>query len=166
MGKHLFSCLAPFNGFYYPRFPVSTQQVQKNFPKILISTEAGGEGVKLQFCHVGINYDIPWNPMRLEQRIGRMDRIGQAHAVRAVNCVFDGSVEHRARIAREREKADYAFAACRKTVERIGLPQVRNYRLNVLRQEERSLHEQLDQKAHAYPEMVPLLVIRVEENRE
>ncbi len=70
--------------------------------------------------------------------------------------------EHRERIAREREKADYAFAARRKTVERIGLPQVRNYRLNLLSQEERSFQEQLDQKAHAYPEMVPLLVIRVE----
>jgi hypothetical protein len=70
--------------------------------------------------------------------------------------------EHRGRIAREREKADYAFAARRKTVERIGLSQVRNYRLNLLLQEERSFQEQLDQKAHAYPEMVPLLVIRVE----
>jgi len=70
--------------------------------------------------------------------------------------------EHRARIAREREKADYAFAARRKTVERLGLPQVRNYRLNILSQEERSFQEQLDQKAHAYPEMVPLLVIRIE----
>jgi hypothetical protein len=70
--------------------------------------------------------------------------------------------EHRCRIAREREKADYAFAARRRTVERIGLPQVRNYRLNLLAQEERSFQEQLDQKAHAYPEMVPLLVIRVE----
>jgi superfamily II DNA or RNA helicase len=70
--------------------------------------------------------------------------------------------EHRGRIAREREKADYAFAARRKTVERIGLPQVRNYRLNLLAKEERSFQEQLDQKAHAYPEMVPLLVIRVE----
>jgi hypothetical protein len=70
--------------------------------------------------------------------------------------------EHRGRIAREREKANYAFAARRRTVERIGLPQVRNYRLNLLAQEERSFQEQLDQKAHAYPEMVPLLVIRVE----
>ncbi|MBC7078833.1 MAG: helicase, partial [Synergistales bacterium] len=68
--------------------------------------------------------------------------------------------EHRGRIAREREKADYAFAARRRTVERIGLPQVRNYRLNLLAQEEQSFQEQLDQKAHAYPEMVPLLVIR------
>jgi superfamily II DNA or RNA helicase len=77
--------------------------------------------------------------------------------------IYEGLVqEHRARIAREREKADYAFAARRKTVERIGLPQVRNYRLNLLAQEERNFQEQLDHKAHAYPEMVPLLVIRVE----
>jgi hypothetical protein len=70
--------------------------------------------------------------------------------------------EHQVRITREREKAKYTFAARRKTVERIGLPQVRNYRLNLLTQEERTFQEQLDQKAHAYPEMVPLLVIRVE----
>ena len=70
--------------------------------------------------------------------------------------------EHRGRIAREREKADYAFAARRKTVERIGLPQVRNYRLNLLSQEERSFQEQLDQKAHALPELSPLIIIRVE----
>ncbi len=77
---------------------VERKRVQETFAKdvrILISTDAGGEGLNLQFCHVVINYDIPWNPMRLEQRIGRVDRIGQAHAVRAVNFVFEGSVEHR-----------------------------------------------------------------------
>jgi hypothetical protein len=70
--------------------------------------------------------------------------------------------EHQARIVREREKANYAFAARRRTIERIGLPQVRTYRLNLLAQEERGFQEQLDQKAHAYPDMVPLLVMRVE----
>jgi hypothetical protein len=69
--------------------------------------------------------------------------------------------EHRARIAREREKADYAFAARRKIVERIGLPQVRDYRLNLLAQEERSFQEQLDRKTQALPEMAPLLIVRV-----
>ncbi len=63
--------------------------------RILISTDAGGEGLNLQFCHVVINYDIPWNPMRLEQRIGRVDRIGQTHTVRAINLVIDDSIEHR-----------------------------------------------------------------------
>ncbi len=76
------------------------KRVQEAFAKdvrVLISTDAGGEGLNLQFCHVVINSDIPWNPMRLKQRIGRVDRIGQAHAVRAVNFVFEGSVEHRIR---------------------------------------------------------------------
>jgi hypothetical protein len=65
--------------------------------RILVSTDAGGEGLNLQFCHVVINYDIPWNPMRLEQRIGRVDRIGQAHTVRAVNLVLEDTVEYQVR---------------------------------------------------------------------
>ena len=63
--------------------------------RFLISTDAGGEGLNLQFCHVVINYDIPWNPMRLEQRIGRVDRIGQSKPVRAINFVLDDTVEAR-----------------------------------------------------------------------
>lgn len=76
------------------------KHVQQKFAKdtrILISTDAGGEGLNLQFCHVIINYDIPWNPMRLEQRIGRVDRIGQKKVVRALNLVFEDTVEHRVR---------------------------------------------------------------------
>ena len=65
--------------------------------RVLISTEAGGEGLNFQFAHVIINYDIPWNPMRLEQRIGRVDRIGQPKTVRAINFVFEDSVEFRVR---------------------------------------------------------------------
>ncbi|HEY8532232.1 MAG TPA: helicase-related protein, partial [Limnochorda sp.] len=74
------------------------KRVQTAFAKdarILISTDAGGEGLNLQFCHVVINYDIPWNPMCLEQRIGRVDRIGQTRTVRAINLVLEDSVEHR-----------------------------------------------------------------------
>jgi SNF2 family DNA or RNA helicase len=84
------------------------QGVQEAFAgdvRILISTDAGGEGLNLQFCHVVINYDIPWNPMRLEQRIGRVDRIGQAHPVRAMNFVFEESVEHRVREVLEQKLA-------------------------------------------------------------
>jgi superfamily II DNA or RNA helicase len=73
--------------------------------RIMISTEAGGEGLNLQFCHVVVNYDIPWNPMRLEQRIGRVDRIGQTHMVRAVNFVIEDSVEHRVREVLEEKLA-------------------------------------------------------------
>lgn len=65
--------------------------------RILISTDAGGEGLNLQFCHVVVNYDMPWNPMRLEQRIGRVDRIGQTHIVRAINFAYEDTVEFRVR---------------------------------------------------------------------
>ena len=76
------------------------QSVQARFAKgarVLISTDAGGEGLNLQFCHVVVNFDIPWNPMRMEQRIGRVDRIGQKHPVRAFNFVFEDTVEYRVR---------------------------------------------------------------------
>ncbi|MCK9221198.1 MAG: DEAD/DEAH box helicase [Limnochordia bacterium] len=73
----------------------AVQEHFTNEARILISTDAGGEGLNLQFCHVVINYDIPWNPMRLEQRIGRVDRIGQTRVVRAINLVLEDSVEHR-----------------------------------------------------------------------
>src|SRR5712692_11100140 len=58
-------------------------------------------GLNLQFCHLVVNYDIPWNPMRLEQRIGRVDRIGQESLVRAFNFALDGTVEHRVRAVLE-----------------------------------------------------------------
>ena len=84
------------------------KQAQENFrdnTRILISTDAGGEGLNLQFCHVIINYDLPWNPMRIEQRIGRVDRIGQPKIVRAVNFVFEDSVEFRVREVLEEKLA-------------------------------------------------------------
>ncbi|MDI6762974.1 MAG: helicase-related protein [Thermodesulfobacteriota bacterium] len=84
------------------------KRVQDTFARdarMLISTDAGGEGLNLQFCHVVINYDIPWNPMRLEQRIGRVDRIGQNRVVRAVNFVFEDSVEGRVREVLEEKLA-------------------------------------------------------------
>lgn len=84
------------------------KRVQEAFAedaRILVSTDAGGEGLNLQFCHVVINYDIPWNPMRIEQRIGRVDRIGQNHIVRAVNFIFEDSVEYRVREVLEQKLA-------------------------------------------------------------
>jgi len=63
----------------------------------LISTDAGGEGINLQFCRILINYDLPWNPMRLEQRIGRIDRIGQKYDVKVVNFQLEDTVEQKVR---------------------------------------------------------------------
>ena len=59
----------------------------KNDAKIMISTEAGAEGINLQFCSLVINYDLPWNPQRIEQRIGRCHRYGQEFDVVVVNFV-------------------------------------------------------------------------------
>jgi hypothetical protein len=57
----------------------------KNKAKILIATEAGAEGINLQFCSMVVNYDLPWNPQRVEQRIGRCHRYGQKFDVVVVN---------------------------------------------------------------------------------
>lgn len=57
----------------------------KDEAEILIATEAGSEGINLQFCNLLINYDLPWNPQRIEQRIGRVHRYGQKHDVVVVN---------------------------------------------------------------------------------
>jgi SNF2 family DNA or RNA helicase len=65
----------------------------RNAAPVLVSTEAGGEGRNLQFCQIVINYDLPWNPMRVEQRIGRVHRLGQAHPVRVINLVARGTIE-------------------------------------------------------------------------
>jgi hypothetical protein len=59
----------------------------KNEANIMIATEAGAEGVNLQFCSLLINYDLPWNPQRIEQRIGRCHRYGQKHDVVVINFV-------------------------------------------------------------------------------
>src|SRR5690554_1880593 len=61
--------------------------------RVLICTESGGEGVNLQFCRTMINYDLPWNPMRLEQRIGRIHRLGQTREVYIYNLVTKGTIE-------------------------------------------------------------------------
>lgn len=81
------------------------QDAFRHEARVLISTDAGGEGLNLQFCHVIINYDIPWNPMRLEQRIGRVDRIGQTRTVRAINFAIEDSVELRVREVLEQKLA-------------------------------------------------------------
>jgi superfamily II DNA or RNA helicase len=60
---------------------------------LLLCTESGGEGRNLQFCNTLINFDIPWNPMAIEQRIGRIDRIGQTREVFVFNLVTAGTIE-------------------------------------------------------------------------
>ncbi len=67
-----------------------------NGPRVLLSSEVGSEGIDLQFCRVVVNYDLPWNPMRVEQRIGRIDRVGQlAKRLSIVNFKVKNTIEER-----------------------------------------------------------------------
>ena len=64
--------------------------------RVLIATEVADEGLDFQFAHCMVNYDLPWNPMRIEQRIGRIDRIGQqAKAIEIINLSMPGTIEDR-----------------------------------------------------------------------
>lgn len=67
----------------------------KNKAQIMVATEAAGEGINLQFCSLMVNYDIPWNPNRLEQRMGRIHRYGQRHEVYIYNLVAEDTLEGR-----------------------------------------------------------------------
>jgi SNF2 family DNA or RNA helicase len=69
---------------------------RENGPSILLSSEVGSEGIDLQFCRCLINYDLPWNPMRVEQRIGRLDRLGQkADRITIINFKVEDTIEDR-----------------------------------------------------------------------
>jgi superfamily II DNA/RNA helicase len=61
--------------------------------RVMVSTESGAEGRNLQFCHQLINYDLPWNPMRVEQRIGRLHRLGQHKDVTIFNLSCNETIE-------------------------------------------------------------------------
>ena len=89
--------VARINGSMSSSEKESQKDYFKESAQFLVSTDAGGEGINLQFCRIMINYDLPWNPMRLEQRIGRIDRIGQEHDVKIVNFQLKGTVEQRVR---------------------------------------------------------------------
>ena len=67
----------------------------KDKVQILVSTDAAGESLNMQFAHIVINYDVPWNPMMIEQRIGRVDRIGQSYEVLAINMMINNSIDSR-----------------------------------------------------------------------
>ncbi|MBL7988708.1 MAG: DEAD/DEAH box helicase family protein [Chlorobi bacterium] len=68
---------------------------QKNGPRVLVCTAAGREGINLQFARVLFNFDLPWNPMDVEQRIGRIHRYGQNHTAQVYNLVLSDTIEGR-----------------------------------------------------------------------
>ncbi|WP_251551358.1 DEAD/DEAH box helicase [Neobacillus muris] len=83
----------PFRGGFKRGKKDWMRQLFQNNMQVLIATEAGGEGINLQFCHHIINFDLPWNPMRLEQRIGRIHRLGQEQDVKIYNFAIKNTVE-------------------------------------------------------------------------
>jgi SNF2 family DNA or RNA helicase len=83
----------PFRGGFKRGKKDWMKELFKNHAQVFIATEAGGEGINLQFCRHVINYDLPWNPMRLEQRIGRVHRLGQTNDVYIYNFAVKNTVE-------------------------------------------------------------------------
>jgi SNF2 family DNA or RNA helicase len=84
---------AIFHGSLTPREKDAAVESFRGAKRILISTEAGGEGRNLQFCRTVVNYDLPWNPMRIEQRIGRVHRLGQTRDIKIFNFTARDTVE-------------------------------------------------------------------------
>ncbi|MRH43144.1 ATP-dependent helicase [Aquibacillus halophilus] len=83
----------PFRGGFKRGKKDWMRQLFQDKVQVLIATEAGGEGINLQFCNNMINYDLPWNPMRLEQRIGRIHRYGQEYDVNIYNFAIKNTME-------------------------------------------------------------------------
>ncbi|TMQ53231.1 MAG: ATP-dependent helicase [Candidatus Eisenbacteria bacterium] len=85
--------VAVFHGALSLREKEAAIEQFRDRARVLVSTEAGGEGRNLQFCHYLVNYDLPWNPMRIEQRIGRLHRLGQTQDVKVFNFTARNTVE-------------------------------------------------------------------------
>lgn len=83
----------PFRGGFKRGKKDWMKELFQKHAQVLIATEAGGEGINLQFCNHIINFDLPWNPMRLEQRIGRIHRLGQEKDVNVYNFATKDTVE-------------------------------------------------------------------------
>lgn len=84
-----------FNGKFSKSKRDWVKQLFRERDQVLIATESGGEGINLQFCHHVINYDLPWNPMKLEQRIGRVHRLGQEEDVHIYNLAIEDTIEQK-----------------------------------------------------------------------
>ncbi|MET3847269.1 SNF2 family DNA or RNA helicase [Paenibacillus sp. OAE614] len=90
--KHGLSCV-PYRGGMNRGKKDWMMDLFRGRAQVMIATEAGGEGINLQFCHHMINFDLPWNPMRVEQRIGRVHRLGQQNDVKIYNLSTTGTIE-------------------------------------------------------------------------
>lgn len=85
----------PYRGGFRSSKKDWMKQLFEHHAQVLITTEAGGEGINLQFCNHLINYDLPWNPMKIEQRIGRIHRFGQMNDVHVTHLALSNTLEDR-----------------------------------------------------------------------
>ena len=90
------SCALMMGSMPIKKEDVIEEFARKTGPSVLLSSEVGSEGIDLQFCRFIVNYDLPWNPMRVEQRIGRLDRLGQkAEKISIINLKVENTIEDR-----------------------------------------------------------------------
>lgn len=91
--------------------------------QVMVCTESGGEGINLQFCNTMINYDLPWNPMRLEQRIGRIHRLGQTRDVFIYNLFTQNTVEeHLIGLLSEKIKMfEMVIGECERVISKLSI---------------------------------------------
>jgi len=92
--KHQGIMVSRFNGGMRRKEKEQQIMMFRENAQVLVSTEVGGEGRNLQFCNGMVNYDLPWNPMAIEQRIGRIHRVGQERDVYVYNLAASGTVEY------------------------------------------------------------------------
>lgn len=121
---------------------------ERDEASVLLSSEVGAEGIDLQFARMVINYDLPWNPMRLEQRIGRIDRLGQkADKILIWNIFHEATID--AKIYRRLyEKLDLCRIALGNFEEILG-EEIRRLTLDLFRLNPQQQEERIDQTAQA-----------------
>ena len=133
----------PFRGGFKRSKKDWMTELFQNRAQVLIATEAGGEGINLQFCNQVINYDMPWNPMRVEQRIGRVHRLGQQRDVHIYNLSTTGTIEeHILRLLYEKiDLFEMVIGELDDIVERLNLNQSLEDNLVQIIMESRSVGE-------------------------
>jgi superfamily II DNA or RNA helicase len=124
---------------------------QKDGPRVMVCTAAGREGINLQFARVLFNFDLPWNPMDVEQRIGRIHRYGQIHTAQVYNLVLSDTIEGHIFLLLE-EKLEEIAKALGKVDEQGNVTE--DFRSQILGQlSERLSYEKLYQEAISDPEL-------------
>lgn len=148
------SCMTLMGGGHLDKNEIIEQFRNPRGPRVLLSSEVASEGLDLQFCRVLINYDLPWNPMKVEQRIGRLDRIGQKAPIITIwNLFYEDTID--ARIYKRLYERLDIFKRALGELEPILGDQIRKLTLELLRGEltPEQEEERIEQSAQALANM-------------